>query len=377
MKDWRGPLVGLDNARLVSDTATRLVTHDADGNIIASFWSDGGNSLAKRQPTDMRTSVGLPGVGLTSAGAGVTSFAYLMRVEPENYQVTGWTMWASRYGNKGNGAKITRITSGSDGSMLFAGSSSWGMLQTANHLGDGEPSGPYIGVLSPDMSGVRYASIIPGVGQAEISEGNRWGMFAGEVDGKRYAIFLSGAAADGSTAGLIVPTPTYNGLQEAFAGGLSDGWFAVLDITKTSPEAERPAIRSNPLNYRRAAYNTKKGPKKNKRGFTAEAGMKFLALPDFPRHVTCDAEIRHENSAQYWPNFFYGRPVDGAVTLVPSNYQGPLASLLIVWRMPMVNRIGGYLAKLLALKWRNYRPQQQTSLLQTQRPSRNVHQCSG
>ena len=287
------------------------MTHDAEGNILAVFWSDGGNSVALRQPTDLTRGVGTRGTGLNAVGAGVTSFAYLMRIEPVNYQVIRWTMWASRYGNKGNGASVKRVEVSDDGTTCFAGSTSWGMTQTTNRLGDTEPGGPYIAVLSPDMTGVRFASTISGAGMAELSDDSKWGIFTGTVNGKRRAVFLAGAGKDGVNYELVTPTPTLRPLQSRFGGGISDGWFAVVDLSATTPAAVPFEAKVSDLDYRREASRVGGKKKKSKWSFEAQDGMVFVFDPSFPRWVTTDAEFRHRDPVKVWPNFFYGKPVSG------------------------------------------------------------------
>src|SRR5262245_17460301 len=46
-----------------------------------------------REPNDVRTTVAPKGLGINAAGAGVLSCAYLIKIEPKNYRVTGWTIW--------------------------------------------------------------------------------------------------------------------------------------------------------------------------------------------------------------------------------------------------------------------------------------------
>jgi hypothetical protein len=309
--DWGGPFVGLDNLRLVSDTAVRRVSHDSEGNIIAVLWSDGGNSVGGRQPTDIRRGTGSRGVGLTTAGAGATSFAWLMRIEPKHYQVIGWTLWCSQYGHKANGASIERTGEAEDGSTCFAGGSAWGLRQTPNRLADTEPGGDYIAVLTPDLTGVRFSSIVPGAGMARVSRKCSWGVFTGAPGGKGRAVFLCGAGETGDNYGLVTPTPTVKAMQGKHGGGISDGWFVVLDLSKPTPEAEIPPVPKRRMGYRNAAHRV---GKKKRRSVDAEDGTVYEFNPDFPKWVTCDAEFRHPDPVNYWPNFFYGRPVKGKVT---------------------------------------------------------------
>lgn len=191
--------------RLVSDTAVRRVSHDRAGNIIAILWSDGGNSVGHCQPTDVRRGIGR-GCGLTTAGAGATSFAYLMRIEPQTYQAVSWTLWYSQWGRKANGAGIERTGEADDGSTCFAGGSAWGLRQTPNRLSASEPGGEYVAVLTPDLSGARYASIVPGAGMAQVGDGCSWGIATGSPGGKGAG---AGAVPDGTVVEFSPTVPKW------------------------------------------------------------------------------------------------------------------------------------------------------------------------
>jgi hypothetical protein len=322
--DWGGPYVGLDNCRLVSDTAVRRVSHDRNGNIVVVLWSDGGNSVGHCQPTDVRRGVGSRGCGLTTAGAGATSFAYLMRIEPGDYQVTGWTLWCSQYGGKANGAGISRTAQADDGSTCFAGGSAWGLRQTPNCLSSTEPGGSYVAVLTADLTGVRYSSIVPGAGMAEVGDSSEWGIHTGSPNGRGRAVFLCGAGKDGDNYGLVTPTPAVNPLQKGFGGGICDGWFLVLDIPKSIPPAAVPTVSPSRMTYRSAARPV--GAKPGRNDAAAADGTVYEFSPTFPKWVTVDAEFRHGDPAKFWPNFFYGRPVAGKIVW---NVNSPSGSFVV------------------------------------------------
>ncbi len=318
LMDWGGPFVGLDSLRLVSDTAVRRVSHDRDGNIIAILWSDGGNSVGHCQPTDIYRRIG-HGCGLTTAGAGATSFAYLMRIEPENYQAVGWTLWCSQWGRKANGASIERTGEADDGSTCFAGGSAWGLRQTANRLSTSEPGGPYVAMLTPDLTGVRFSSTVPGAGMAQVGDGCAWGIATGSPGGKGRAVFLCGAGRDGESYGLVTPTPTVRAMQPQFGGGIMDGWYLVLDLSKPTPPAKvDTTIDGGRLTCERAA-------RRSGEALGVPDGAAYAFSPANPRWITADAEFRHPDPVRFWPNFFYGRPVSGRVTWGPKGPSGSFA----------------------------------------------------
>lgn len=328
LMEWGGPFVGLDSLRLVSDTAVRRVSHDRAGNILAILWSDGGNSVGHCQPTDIRRHIG-PGCGLTTAGANATSFAYLMRIEPKNYQGIGWTLWCSRWGRRANGAGISQTGEADDGSTCIGGGSAWGLSQTANRLSTTEPGGMYVAVLTPDLTGVRYSSIVPGAGMAMVGDDTPWGIATGSPGGQGRAVFLCGASKDGENYGLITPTPVVHAMQPKFGGGLLDGWFLVLDLSKPTPPAKIPEISKERMTYARAGRRVD-----GRAGgdLTVPEGASFVFSPTTPRYATVEAEFRHPDPVTFWPNFFVGRPVSGSIRW---SAQGPQGSFVLKCEKPV------------------------------------------
>lgn len=313
--DWGGPYVVLDDCRLVSDTAVRMVSHDREGNIMLVLWSDGGNSVAPFQPNDIRTHGGGRGVGLTTAGAGATSFAWLAKLEPKNYQHLGFTLWCSQYGGKANGAGVDALGQVDDGSFAFAGGSAWGLLQTPNKLANGEPAGAHVVVLTKDLTGVRFSSATPGAAIAEVNaSGTAWGIASGTVDGKPKVLFVGSAAAEGDVYGLVTPTAIQNAMQPQFGGGTCDGYVILLDLSKTAPPDPNAVVMPlKPGKLSIARHAQSKGRKPGKNDVVPEEGEVYQFRPTYPRWTTVDAEFR-DPTGKFWPNFCYGNPVSGQIT---------------------------------------------------------------
>ncbi len=316
--DWGGPYVGLDNSRLVSDTAVRLVGHDRAGNILIHCWSDGGNSVATKQPTDVRSSVGYKGLGITAAGAGVLSAAYVVKIDPREMHVKGWTIWLAFTGpNKPNSVWIDTMRETSDGSLAFAGRSALGLWQTKNKLTEAPPSGEYVAVLNDDFSGVRFCSIVPGTGVCEVDSGSSdrgssWGIVSGTVNGKPRALFLGSAVEESESYGQKVQTPAKDALQTKFGGGNSDGYFVLLDLSSAGGTAESsvaapPEMRIGEANFVQAAPRI--DPKKP--AAKPAEGTVFHFQESWPKWVTVDAEFR-DVAGKMWPQFFSGKPVSGS-----------------------------------------------------------------
>lgn len=234
--DWAGPFIGLNNLRLESDTAIRGVVYDAQGNLLLHAWSDGGNSVALREPMDIRTSAKMGGLGFSAWGAGVLSCAYVIKIDPKTCKVIGGTPWLSyqQTVNKPNSARIHTLASAVDGSVCFAGGSSMGLIQTGNAIGS-VPGGEFVAVLNEDCSSLRFCSAMPACADVFLDDSSpdkaRWGIVSGKVNGKPVALFL-GSAVEFSRSYDQNPAPAVNARQAKFGGGLADGYLLMLDLAK-------------------------------------------------------------------------------------------------------------------------------------------------
>jgi len=313
--DWGGPYVGLDNCRQVSDSAIRAVTHDKDGNILIYAWSDGGNSVMTTEPNDIRQPVTPRGLGISAAGAGVLSCAYLIKIEPKEYKAIGWTFWAAFNRNKPNSIWIGALGQADDGSVCFGGQSALGLWQTSNKLTDGAAAGNYIAVLTPDMSGVRFCSAIPGTGAAVVGNDERqcWGIATGSLNGKPRVLFFGGAVAEEEQYGVKTKTPVRNAVQENFGGGWCDGYVVILDLSKGNAAAapKNVAEQKHDSNPTRASFEVGAQAKNKKRPDPVPAeSTAFHFSSEAPKYVTVDAEIR-DRAGKFWPSFLSGKPVSG------------------------------------------------------------------
>lgn len=328
--DWSGPFVGLDNLRQVSDTAVRWVTHDKDGSILIYAWSDGGNSVMTTQPADIKKPVGHKGLGISAAGAGVLSAAYVVRIDPKDFNVTGWTIWLAFSGvNRPNSIWIDTLASADDQSILMGGRGAWGIVQTKNKISEGEPTGPYIAVLNPEMSSARFCSTVPGACAVDVAEGagNRptgWGIARGVVGGKQRALFLTGVEPlkDRSEGA----TPTRNASQTAFGGGDSDGYVVLVEFDKAAPpNAVAIDDVKDPKLPTRAAFERSAGGRSNKPGKVPE-DTTYILKSDIPKWITVDAEFRARGET-HWPSFLIGRPESGTLTTKDGKLSGAFSLL--------------------------------------------------
>jgi len=236
--NWDGHYVGLDNLRLVSDSAVRAVRYDDQGNLIIYAWSDGGNSVMYREPNDVRREAkAFKGLGMSAWGAGVLSCAYVIKIETKNFKVAGGTLWLAylKEKDKPNSIWIDALGFADDGSVCFAGRSAWGLIQTGQHLnGDGEPAGPYVAVLSPDCSSLRFSSAIAACGKTDVANGETWGIAGGTAKDRRRILFFTGAEEKENVYDKVRSAPTLNAVQGTFGGGPTDAYLLVLDGSPTA-----------------------------------------------------------------------------------------------------------------------------------------------
>jgi AraC-like DNA-binding protein len=329
--EWPSRYVGMDFSRQVSDTAVRGVAFDHEGNLLVKLWSDGGNSVALSQPTDIRRGPPNSGLGLNAAGAHATSFTYLVKLEPKNYQILGWTMWTSKYKGRANGAGVDALSYSEDGSVLFAGGTAWGMIQTTNKLANGEPAGDFIAVMTPDMTGMRFCSAVPGLGAAHLgNDRDRIAIGHGLVQGKPRALFVGGAKAEEEVYGLVTRTPTLNPVQAAFGGGESDGYVVMVDLAAGTPVVKPPTpprpLQRLLITNEGTVVGRKSDPPKGRE----PTSTAFAFTSDTPKWHHAEAEFRVADGS-YWPNFVAGRSENGAVTWSESGLTGAYAVAFDLW----------------------------------------------
>lgn len=128
--DWHGPLVGTDWFRLVSDSAVRAGCFMPNGDILVYLWSDGGNTVASRNPVDLRKGVANTGLRMSMAGATVGSFCHIVRINPNDYQDCSYTLWAAYLSHKPNSIFLDRLAGAGDGKVMVAGRAAGFLVQT-------------------------------------------------------------------------------------------------------------------------------------------------------------------------------------------------------------------------------------------------------
>lgn len=233
---WNPKLVGTDKYRLVSDSSFRLL-HYVDGKTLYAIgWSDGGNTVFEREPTNLDAGVKFQGLGFSTWGAYVGSFCHILKFDvsgPEP-KVIGKTLWASylRGKDKPNSSSVTSIEEASDKSTMIAGGAAHHIIQTGNHIfsSSEEVAGQYIAVLAGDASSIRFCSAIDCAGLVKIRDNTTWGLASRKVGEKNFALFVSGAIEKRPNAEPPIFASQKNPVQKTFGGGLADGYLVLLEL---------------------------------------------------------------------------------------------------------------------------------------------------
>lgn len=235
---WDPKVIGSDKYRLVPDSSIRLIYFDDAGQMHVVGWSDGGNTVFERQPLDLDQGVPKGGLGFSAWGAGAGSFAHLLTIRTDSFATTSKTLWSGYLTgkNKPAGGSVEQLTVATDGSLLFTGEMGYGLIQTGDNLSpeQGNAGGPYVTVLEPDLSSIRFSSAFLGAGKVRLHTGNtwapHWNIATQIVRGRHLAVFVSGATkAEQRSAGLV-PTPSRHPVQTEYGGGATDGYVVVIDL---------------------------------------------------------------------------------------------------------------------------------------------------
>jgi hypothetical protein len=229
---WNPKRVGSDKYRLVSDSAAREGAVAPNGDILVVGWSDGGNSVFTRQPYDLDKPAKNKGLGMSSWGMkNANSLAYILRLDPKTQEQKAWTLWLAyipddfnspRHRNAPNGCNIKEITVLRDESIGIVGGAATGLIQTPHSFfkyqrDGGKFGGPYVAVLGPKLSRIRYSSYLPGCHDLAL---------APTKDGVAVT-----SRSDGG-GGRMGKTPVGAGpgrpLQEKFGGGTFDAHILLI-----------------------------------------------------------------------------------------------------------------------------------------------------
>lgn len=95
---WSGPIVGVSQLRLVSDSSVNSIKVSEDGSLTLTGWSDGGNTVLSAQPYDLRKTA--PGGGFASEVWGATGgltvrIAHIIHMDANTTHVDYCTRYVS------------------------------------------------------------------------------------------------------------------------------------------------------------------------------------------------------------------------------------------------------------------------------------------
>jgi hypothetical protein len=192
-------VVGGDGNGLCSDSSVRGVVFGPTGDMIVLGWSDGGNSVFTRQPTDWREAAGKSALGMQSWGMkSASSLAYVMVIDPKTHQQKAWTLFlpyipmtfeAAKFRGAPNSSTIDEFCGLADGSIGFAGKAGTGLIQTPNALyappTDGRKySGSFVAIMTRGMDDLLFSSHLPGCNDISLAHTKRGLIAASRSEGQ-------------------------------------------------------------------------------------------------------------------------------------------------------------------------------------------------
>ena len=195
MWGWDEKMIGTDKYRLVSDSSVRDVVFEplqkarsgegeSGRTVLVAGWSDGGNSVFKRQPTDIDR--GAPEPDFISSVWGMksaSSIAYIMRINLDTKEQLASTYWVGflpdhyqdkKFRGAPNGASISHIALLDNDAVGIVGGAATGMIQTPNAFVDMKGwtekyGGSYVAVFDNTLGHLFFASYLPGCEEPNLT----------------------------------------------------------------------------------------------------------------------------------------------------------------------------------------------------------------
>lgn len=232
--DFDGPLVGTSHYRLVSDSSCRVANFNDEGQLAMYIWSDGGNSIATRNPIDLDRPTDSKGIGMSVWGAGVGSYAHLVRFDPNTCDKVFYSFWASylpggsgRTPSKPNSITVDNMLALKTGETAVTGGSASYLVQTPMNWYKLEDCpfggrGPYVTLFNKSFTNALFSSALP---EAEPT---------GMADNENGFIVVSSVKAPADQHGNEMPAK--EALQDAFGGGKLDGHIFLMTLPQPKTE---------------------------------------------------------------------------------------------------------------------------------------------
>lgn len=229
---WRGPFAGIDSLRLVADSAVRRAHHGADGSLVVSTWSHGGNNVMFRHPSDIERFMPDP-FGFTLSH----TCAVVALLDKDHNAIN-----CMRFNGFAHDVFMAV-----DGSVVAQVKGYLGK-EMANRLSDA--GGAKVMVFDPGFDAIRFCSTVPAVGIGAVVHGcsymaDSWGWASGVSQGRTLLLGFSSALPTQSMGEQDHAPPMVRALQGGFGGGLTDGYLMVLDLTPDKP-FDRPPEKQEP-----------------------------------------------------------------------------------------------------------------------------------
>lgn len=222
--DWDGPLVGNDSLRLVSDSEVKHAAFSPDGMLTLNINSDGGNTVATRNPIDLDRPVDSKGIGMSTWGADIGAFTHFTRFDPDTCDHVWYSFFASYTREKPNSIAVEGMHALATGEMLIWGRSASYLVQTPNAFYRSDMpsggSGPFFTLFNADFSNALFSSILP------------MGRVSGAADGSQGVVVVSNTFGAKDDTPFENAAPTKDAVQPGFGGGFSDAHILLLRLPR-------------------------------------------------------------------------------------------------------------------------------------------------
>lgn len=167
----------------VSDSSARAMDVGPNGELLVGCWSDGGNSLLLKQPTDATKKVPPAPFSMDTSGMkGANSLAHILQIDGKTLNARMHAFWVSyfpsnveevRKRGSPNGARIRQIKALPGGAVAISGSAASLLVQTPGafytYPGDGRGyGGECVVVYGVDFNHLLFSSYLPGCENASI-----------------------------------------------------------------------------------------------------------------------------------------------------------------------------------------------------------------
>jgi hypothetical protein len=249
---WSGPIVGVEQQRLVADSSVTRIKVGEDGSLTLTGWSDGGNTVLSCQPYDMRQTA--PSGGFASevwgARGGLTvRIAHMIHMNSETMEVDHCSKYVAYLPTSDVPTllNIYDIQGLPNGDVALTGSANTGLIEThdawtlpwyveyqTNEFAQAR-SGTFFTLFKPDFSRPRMSTRTPGVGGGQLAaRGNLLLLYSSATGNAR--------PASESRYGSWYPTIIRQAIQPVNGGG-TDAYAMLID-TQAPPNPPVIAVKN-------------------------------------------------------------------------------------------------------------------------------------